>query len=138
MNIVCLSFFKSRPAYLTLPTDLAYTKIPSAPLKVPLKFEIPPNDPKAEKFVLDLIVDQVEKAAETVAVLVDACALRHHSIHEVRDFIANTKFPVYSAPMGKSVIHENDERFGGVSSFLLKASLSFTRCQDIHWSGHSS
>lgn len=104
----------SRPAYLTLPTDLAYTKIPSAPLKAPLKFEIPPNDPEAEKYVLNIIVDQVQEAADAVAVLVDACALRHHSIQEVRDFAAQTKFPVYSAPMGKSIIHENDERFGGI------------------------
>lgn len=111
-------------------------------MRVPLKLDIPPNDTEVESFVLDQILNKINEAAGNVAVLVDACALRHHSVQEVRDFCASTGFPVYSAPMGKSIISETHERFGGVSfgfhcySFYkdmldLRRSRHSTRCSEV-------
>ncbi|GJJ13273.1 hypothetical protein Clacol_007524 [Clathrus columnatus] len=67
-----------------------------------------------ESFVINHIVDLVIKAGGDVAILVDGCVLRHHAVQETRDFITSTGFPVYSAPMGKSIISETYERFGGI------------------------
>ena len=50
-----------------------------------------------------------------VAVLVDACAVRHDVVAELKELIEKTHLPVYSTPMGKTVIPENYDRYGGVS-----------------------
>lgn len=107
---------QARPVYLTLPTDLVYAKISSAPLQTPLDFDLPPNDEETEKYVLDEIVKRIKEAKNDVAVLVDACALRHGVVQELHELLRATGFPIYSAPMGKSIVPEDYERFGGVSS----------------------
>lgn len=111
-----LPFFpQARPVYLTLPTDLVYTKISSAQLGIPLSRSPPPNDPDVEKFVLDEIVKLVEAVDNDAIFLVDACAIRHDVRDELDEMIRKTGFPVYSAPMGKTAVSEQYERYGGVS-----------------------
>ncbi|KAF8580115.1 pyruvate decarboxylase [Ramaria rubella] len=105
---------RARPVYLTLPTDLVYAKISALPLQTPLQLDLPPNDKDIEKYVLDEIVKSIDGAAGDVAILVDACAIRHGVVSELHELIHVTGFPVYSAPMGKSVVFENFERFGGI------------------------
>jgi len=105
--------------YLTLPTDLVYVNVPSSPLKTPLALNLVPNDEEVEQYVLDEIVKRVEEANGDVAILVDACAIRHGVVSEVRELMHKTGFPTYSAPMGKSVVHEDNERFGGVCFFYF-------------------
>ncbi|KAJ7288386.1 thiamine diphosphate-binding protein [Mycena rebaudengoi] len=97
---------RARPVYLTLPTDLVFHKISSERLKIPLPRVPPPNDPEVEAFVLDEIVKLVEAAEDDVVILVDACAIRHD--------VRAEGFPVYSAPMGKTAVSENYERYGGI------------------------
>lgn len=111
-----LLFPQARPVYLTLPTDLVYTKISSAQLRIPLSRSPPPNDPDVEKFVLDEIVKLVEAADNDAIFLVDACAIRHDVRDELDEMIRKTGFPVYSAPMGKTAVSEQYERYGGVST----------------------
>jgi pyruvate decarboxylase len=107
----------ARPVYLTLPTDLVYTKIPSGRLtNNPLALTAPENDKDTEEEVLSEIVSLVEKAEGSVVLLVDACAVRHHVIEETREFAKKTGFPVYSTPMGKGAVNEDYERYGGVSA----------------------
>ncbi|KAF4590086.1 Pyruvate decarboxylase 1 [Pleurotus pulmonarius] len=104
----------ARPVYLTLPTDLVYTKISSAQLRIPLSRSPPPNDPDVEKFVLDEIIKLVEAADNDAIFLVDACAIRHDVRDELDEMIRKTGFPVYSAPMGKTAVSEQYERYGGI------------------------
>jgi len=100
--------------YLELPTDRVYNKIPRGNLDTPLK-PIPQTiDLAAEEFVLDEIQKLVVKAGQDVIVLVDACTIRHDVTEEVSDLIQRTGFPVYSAPMGKTAVPEDSERYGGV------------------------
>lgn len=99
---------------MTLPTDLVYAKISSAPLQTPLALDLPPNNEDIEKFVLDEIGRRVGNADGDVAILVDACAIRHGVVHELHELMYTTGFPIYSAPMGKSIVPEDYERFGGV------------------------
>ncbi|KDQ62391.1 hypothetical protein JAAARDRAFT_30294 [Jaapia argillacea MUCL 33604] len=103
-----------RPVYLTLPTDICYEKIPSDRLKVHLTSIPPENDEDVETFVLDEIVKLVETAGQDVVILVDACAGRHHVKAELKDLLTKTHFPVYAAPMGKSVVSESYDRYGGI------------------------
>ena len=115
-RVLCACVTRARPVYMTLPTDLVYTKIPSGRLtSVPLRLSPPEHDPDTEAEVLDEIVSLVEKAPGETIMLVDACAVRHHVIEETRDFAKKTGIPVYATPMGKSAINEDDERYGGVS-----------------------
>ncbi|KAK7048297.1 pyruvate decarboxylase [Favolaschia claudopus] len=105
---------RARPVYLTLPTNLVYEKISSERLKIPLSRLPPPNDPDTESFVLDEVVKLVKDAADDVVILVDACAIRHDVRAEVNELITKTGYPVFSAPMGKTAVSENYERYGGI------------------------
>ena len=120
---VCSQFIKSsraftclqaRPVYLSLPSDMASEKIPAKRLKNPLSRTLPPNDPEVEGFVLDEITKAIGEAESNIVILVDACVSRHDVQDEVKDLITATRFPVYSAPMGKTVVSEEYDRYGGV------------------------
>ncbi|KAJ7059148.1 pyruvate decarboxylase [Mycena amicta] len=107
---------KARPAYLTIPTNLVYAKIPSDRLKVPLSNVHPPNDAEVQKAVIQEIVKLVDSASanDSVVILVDVCAVRHDTRAEVNELVRKTGFPVYAAPMGKTVVPEDYERYGGI------------------------
>ena len=109
---------KTRPVYLTLPTDMVYHEISTERLNTPLSRRRVINDPKTEEFVLDLIEQRVKEVDADVVVLLDACVLRFGIRNEVASFCKATGFPVYAAPMGKSAIDEDWERYGGVSRIL--------------------
>jgi pyruvate decarboxylase len=108
-----------RPVYLAMPTNMVDQKIFSAPLSTPLSPRVPANEPAVEKFVIDEIaklakVAQTEGEKDGIIILVDACAIRHHVRDEVRDLCEKTGFPVYAAPMGKTAVSEEYERYGGI------------------------
>jgi pyruvate decarboxylase len=103
-----------RPVYLTLPTDVAYERISASRLSTPLNREPPENDPDTEAAVVESIHRLVKGAGGDVAVLIDACAIRHRIKEELREFLDKTQFPVYAAPMGKTAIDEDYPRYGGV------------------------
>ncbi|KAF5382607.1 hypothetical protein D9615_002967 [Tricholomella constricta] len=104
----------ARPVYISLPTDLVHTKISSTRLRIPLTRSLPLNDPQVESFVLGQIVKLFEEAKGDALVLVDACTIRHDVREELNDFLKKTGFPVYAAPMGKTAVDENYERYGGI------------------------
>ncbi|KAF9267466.1 pyruvate decarboxylase [Marasmius fiardii PR-910] len=104
----------ARPVYLTLPTDLAYTKIPSSRLQTPIPRLPPANDPDEEAFVLDEIMKMAKEADGDIVLLVDVCAVRQHARQEVKDLVRKTQLPVYAAPMGKTVVNESYTRYGGI------------------------
>ncbi|KAI0304508.1 pyruvate decarboxylase [Multifurca ochricompacta] len=104
----------ARPVYLTLPTDRVFTKIPRGKLDTPLLPHPPKNDPDTEEFALNEIQTLVEQAGSEVVILVDACTIRHDVTEEVWELIQRTGFPVYSAPMGKTAVPEDFERYGGI------------------------
>lgn len=105
----------ARPVYLALPTDMAYAEIPSGRLATPLDTAPPENDPQTQEYVLSEIERLVKANHEKTIILVDACAVRHHVVDEARELVDKTGFPVFSAPMGKSTVYEDHERYGGVS-----------------------
>ncbi|KAF8073823.1 thiamine diphosphate-binding protein [Lyophyllum atratum] len=104
----------ARPVYISIPTDLVHAKIDSERLRIPLTRNPPHNDPEVESHVLDLITNLFEEAKGDAVVLVDACVIRHDVREEINEFLRKTGFPVYAAPMGKTAVDENYERYGGI------------------------
>lgn len=124
-------------------------KISSASLATPLTPTVVPNEPETEKFVLEEIAKLVKAAHESddgkdgVVILVDACAIRHGVRDEVKALAEKTGFPVYAAPMGKTAIDEDWERYGGVSALAVFPSviLAFLTPElhpDLPWKYHST
>ncbi|KHO01095.1 Pyruvate decarboxylase/indolepyruvate decarboxylase [Metarhizium album ARSEF 1941] len=106
-------WIRSRPVYITLPTDIAQAKVEGARLDRPIDLSEPQNDPEKEDYVVDVIMKYLN-AAKNPLVLVDACAIRHRVLPEVHHLLAKSKLPVFVTPMGKSAINEQLDNFGGV------------------------
>jgi len=103
----------SRPVYLMLPTDMVQQKIEGERLDTPIDFSEPKNDEDRENYVVDVVLRYLHEAKNPV-ILVDACAIRHRVLKEVRDLVEKTKLPVFVTPMGKSAIDETHPCYGGV------------------------
>jgi pyruvate decarboxylase len=105
-------WIRSRPVYILLPTDMAQRKIEGARLQVPIDLHEPDNDQEREDFVVDLVLKHLKDAKNPV-ILVDACAVRHKILSEVRELVKRTSLPVFVTPMGKGAIDETHPNFGG-------------------------
>ncbi|KAJ3726399.1 DHS-like NAD/FAD-binding domain-containing protein, partial [Lentinula guzmanii] len=105
---------QSRPVYIALPTDVTYIKISHERPSVPLPRLPVPNKRLGEAAVIEEIVKLVEQAQGDVVVLADVGAVRYNAVEEVKAFVETAGFAVYASPMGKSVISEAYERYGGL------------------------
>ncbi|TFK28011.1 pyruvate decarboxylase [Coprinopsis marcescibilis] len=108
----CLT--RARPVYLSLPTDMVDQEISSERLHTPLSRDNILNDPETEEFVLNLIETKVKEANADVVVLIDACVTRFDVRNETMEFLKQTGFPVFAAPMGKTAVDETWKRYGGI------------------------
>lgn len=106
-------WLKSRPVYISLPTDMVQKKVEGERLKTPLDLSMPENDAEKEDYVVDVILKYLH-AAKNPIILVDACASRHHVIDEVHDLIEKSGLPTFVAPMGKGSVNEALPNYGGV------------------------
>lgn len=104
---------KSRPVYITLPTDMVQKKIEGERLKTPIDLSFPPNDTEKEDYVVDVVLKYLH-AAKNPVILVDACAIRHRALEEVHELIEKSGLPVFVAPMGKGAVNESLPNYGGV------------------------
>ncbi|KAJ3150465.1 Pyruvate decarboxylase 1 [Geranomyces michiganensis] len=109
-RVLRLCVLKRRPVYIALPTDVAAKTI-IADMK-PLNLTREVNPPDAEAEAVDLILKILEKA-ERPAILVDGCCQRFHVEKEVREFVEKSGFPVFSAPMGKTVVPDQHKQYRG-------------------------
>lgn len=75
-NAIRECYVKSRPVYLTLPTDMVEKKVEGTRLNKKLDLSFPPNDKEAEDYCVDVVLKYLQEATNPV-VLVDACAIRH-------------------------------------------------------------
>lgn len=69
-------YLKSRPVYISLPTDMVQKKIEGKRLEEPLDLEYPANDEEKENYVVEVVLKYL-RAAKRPIILVDACAIRH-------------------------------------------------------------
>lgn len=106
-------WIRSRPVYITLPTDIVQKKIEGERLKTPIDLSRPPNDPEKEDYVVDVVLKYLH-AAKNPVILVDACAIRHQVLEEVHDLVEASGLPTFVAPMGKGAVDETHANYGGV------------------------
>jgi TPP-dependent 2-oxoacid decarboxylase len=89
-------------------------------------------DADAEQAAIDHIYRRFDDAfseelKDNVVVIADVSIGRHHCRNEVEEFLAVTKLPVYGTPLGKTVVNETSERYGGVSARWLTPNDYITR-----------
>lgn len=106
-------YIRSRPVYITLPTDQVQKKVEGARLETPIDLSLPKNDEEAEDYVVDVVLKYLE-AAKSPVILVDACAIRHHCLDEVHALVSKSGLPTFVAPMGKGAVDETLPNYGGV------------------------
>lgn len=106
-------WIRSRPVYITLPTDMVTAKVNANRLKKPIDLSLPVNDPEKEDYVVEVVLKYLH-AAKRPVILVDACAIRHRVLDEVHDLIEASGFPTFVAPMGKGAVNETHKNYGGV------------------------
>ncbi|KAF2758197.1 pyruvate decarboxylase [Pseudovirgaria hyperparasitica] len=106
-------YIKSRPVYISLPSDMVTKKIEGARLNAPLNLDFPTNDQDKENYVVDVVMKYLE-AAKSPCIVVDACSIRHRALEEVHKLVATSGIPTFVAPMGKGAIDETLPNYGGV------------------------
>lgn len=106
-------WIRSRPVYITLPTDMVAAKVNGDRLKKPIDLSLPENNPEKEDYVVDVVLKYLQSAKNPV-ILVDACAIRHRALEEVHDLVEASGLPTFVAPMGKGAVNETHKNFGGV------------------------
>ncbi|KAI9727780.1 MAG: Pyruvate decarboxylase 1 [Cirrosporium novae-zelandiae] len=112
-NAIRECYVRSRPVYITLPTDMVQKKIEGERLKIPIDLSSPKNDPEQEDYVVEIVLKYLS-AAKNPVILVDACAIRHRVLDEVHDLVVKSGLPSFVAPMGKGAIDETLPNYGGV------------------------
>lgn len=106
-------WIQSRPAYITLPTDMVKRKVEGERLKTPIGLESTPNEEEKEDYVVNVVLKYLH-AAKNPVILVDACAIRHRVLSEVHDLVLVSGLPTFVAPMGKGAVDETLPNYGGV------------------------
>ncbi|QSS52791.1 pyruvate decarboxylase [Histoplasma capsulatum var. duboisii H88] len=106
-------WIRSRPVYITLPTDMTKKKVEGERLKTPIDLKRPENEVEKEEYVVDIVLKYLH-AAKSPVILVDACAIRHRVLDEVQDLVIKSGLPTFVTPMGKSAIDETLPNYGGV------------------------
>ncbi|ORX97283.1 Thiamin diphosphate-binding protein [Clohesyomyces aquaticus] len=112
-NAIRECYLKSRPVYISLPSDMVQKKIEGERLKTPLDLSYAPNDPEKEDYVVDVVLKYLH-AARNPIILVDACAIRHRALQEVHELVEKSGIPTFVAPMGKGAVDETLPNYGGV------------------------
>jgi pyruvate decarboxylase len=112
-NAIRECILKSRPVYISLPSDMVQKKLDGDRLNTPLDLEYPPNDQEAEDYVVDVVLKYLH-AAKNPVIVVDGCAIRHRALKETHELVKKSGIPTFVAPMGKGAVDESLPNYGGV------------------------
>lgn len=112
-NAIRECILKSRPVYISLPSDMVQKKIDGDRLNTALDLNYPPNDQEAEDYVVDVVLKYLH-AAKNPVIVVDGCAIRHRALKETHDLVKKSGIPTFVAPMGKGAVDETLPNYGGV------------------------
>ncbi|UJR33662.1 hypothetical protein I4U23_021095 [Adineta vaga] len=113
-RVLTQCLLKGRPVYIGFPVDLSDYEINMDPASIkPLNLSVPRNPKDEHQAALDNILHHIKKA-QKLAIIVDACAIRHEMMKKVLRFVERTQLPVYVTPMAKGGIDESHPQFRGV------------------------
>jgi pyruvate decarboxylase len=115
---------------LALPWDLVNEKIITKRLDDKLTRKEILIDADAEQAAIDHIYRRFDDAfsgeeVKDVVVIADIGINRHHCKKQAAEFLSVTKLPVYGTPLGKTVVDETSERYGGVSASAREFILNY-------------
>ncbi len=105
--------YNSQPGYIGIPTDVCYTKVSSASLRIHLITELPPNDGQVEQQAVAEIRKLLEESKKPI-IMVDGGAIRNGVLPEVNRLLEATDFPYFTNPWGKGCVTEDSPKFGGL------------------------
>ncbi|OAX84671.1 hypothetical protein ACJ72_00963 [Emergomyces africanus] len=123
-NALRTCILKSRPVYISLPTDMVQAQVDGNRLKYPIDLSVPPNDHKRESHVVDMITKLLQTARRP-AILVDLLAMRQNVTEDINEFITKSNIPAFVTPMGKGAVDETLPQFQGI--YVGEASPSIIR-----------
>lgn len=112
-NAIRECWVRSRPVYITLPTDMVQKKVEGKRLKTPIDLTFPINETDKEDYVVNVVLKTLHAATNPI-ILVDACAIRHRVLDEVHELMEKSDLPTFVAPMGKGAVNETLPNYGGV------------------------
>ncbi|KAK0519696.1 hypothetical protein OC834_005952 [Tilletia horrida] len=104
---------QARPGYIALPTEVVHAKVSAQRLSTPIDTSQPDNDERAEAAALEEIVKRVKEAQDPI-IIVDACAIRHFVLDEVRELVEKSGLAFLHTPMGKTALSEQHPQYAGV------------------------
>lgn len=112
-RVLNIMLYNSQPGYIGIPTDVCYTKVSSASLRIPLITELPPNDGQVEQQAVAEIRKLLEESKKPI-IMVDGGAIRNGVLPEVNRLLEATDFPYFTNPWGKGCVTEDSPKFGGL------------------------
>ncbi|CAI4921706.1 BEM_collapsed_G0021660.mRNA.1.CDS.1 [Saccharomyces cerevisiae] len=65
-RLIRTTFITQRPSYLGLPANLVDLKVPGSLLEKPIDLSLKPNDPEAEKEVIDTVLELIQNSKKTL------------------------------------------------------------------------
>ncbi|KAI5284703.1 hypothetical protein KEM54_001133, partial [Ascosphaera aggregata] len=113
-RVIEVAYRTKLPVYIFVPTDVPDILIDASRLSVPLDMTISnPGREFVEEEIVSSIVSLLEQAKKP-SFLIDLLVRRFGLTQHVREMVRLTGFPGFVTPMGKSLIDETDENFGGL------------------------
>jgi pyruvate decarboxylase len=104
--------FHSKPGYIGISEDVAYTKVSDEYLKTPLIKVLGPSAPDAQAKAVADIIKALESARAPI-IMVDGRAARPNWAQYVDPLIEALKIPFFQTMLGKGVANEESPYFGG-------------------------
>ncbi|KAL1600581.1 hypothetical protein SLS60_006967 [Paraconiothyrium brasiliense] len=102
----------SLPVYVFLPLDLSAEMVDVELLKTPI--DLRPNFDKEKQSEAVEAIAEALKAAKHPVLLVDVLTKRFGAAAETRHLAERLKVPFFSSNMGKGIVDETEEMYGGV------------------------
>ncbi|KAK1753354.1 thiamine diphosphate-binding protein [Echria macrotheca] len=131
--------YHSKPAYIGISEDIAYSMVSDEYLKTPLVQTLGPAAPEAEAKAVAEIVRTLASAKAPI-IMVDGGAARHNWESFVNPLIEALKIPFFQTMIGKGVANEESPYFagsyGGAGSWPVKVRSEVESADCILWLGN--
>ncbi|KAK5451384.1 Pyruvate decarboxylase 1 [Exophiala xenobiotica] len=111
-RVIRQCWIESLPAYLFVPMDMVRLPVSLVALNTPVDIAHPVNTANEDSTVTK-IKDGLVRAKRPV-ILVDCLTARHEATKEARQLCDMLDLPIFTTPMGKTIIDETHSRYCGV------------------------
>ena len=131
--------YHSKPAYIGISEDVAYSKVSDEYLNIPLVRTLGNSAPESEAKALAEIIKTIE-SAEAPILMVDGGAARHDWAEYVNPLIEALKIPFFHTMVGKGIANEDSPyyqgSYGGAGSWPPSVNPIVESADCIIWLGN--